>query len=76
MSHAYWNDTGTPWTPKPAPGSSHCTSRWPVTLLANPAEECDPCDNCTEECDRCEHGFCSACCGCDGAAEAMFEGDR
>ncbi len=37
------------------------------------------CDRCTEPTDHgslCEHGFCSRCCGCDGAAEAMFEGDR
>ncbi len=40
-----------------------------------PLAELD-CDKCVEECDRCEHGFCSRCCGCDGAAEAMFEGDR
>ena len=44
------------------------------TLSADVAEL--DCDRCTEECDRCEHGFCSRCCGCDGAAEAMWEGDR
>jgi hypothetical protein len=36
----------------------------------------EECDKCVEPAHRCEHGLCSGCCGCDGAAEAMFEGDR
>ena len=60
-SHEYWRITGTPWTPKPKP------------VVAGPCGYCEKCDT---YCDKCEHGLCSRCCGCDGAAEAMLEGDR
>ncbi len=34
----------------------------------------DVCDKCVEWTEnKCEHDLCSACCGCTGAAEPVFE---